>query len=214
MAIPGLPLLLSRPAGAARPWLGRKPAEWTPADIQAILNESAWVRQVPLGMERPASATSRGEGPQGTAPLNYTIVVRWESGLPVRLARRNAALPEKYSGRYVLSVGRLPLGFIAGLSGKRPARGGLDEAATRAEVVAQIGKTACLEPLGRDVIRAAAVEWVSDSLSAGILVSFTPPQRPIRLEDGEVTLSAQAGLLSIRARFSLKQMVYNGRLEL
>jgi hypothetical protein len=187
------PLLLSRRAEGAKPWLDRKPAEWTPRDIQTVLNDSAWVRTAALTTERTA---------ERKLPIPYEALVRWESGLPVRLARRKAAT-ENRAGEYQLSISRLPLVFVADLSGKAPA-----------DVAAGIARSARLERSGKEPIRAAHAEWVEWDFSPGVLVSFARGQQPIETEDGEVTLAAQVGLLVIRARFPLKQMVYRGKLEL
>jgi hypothetical protein len=46
------------------------------------------------------------------------------------------------------------------------------------------------------------------------MISFSPGEHPIRIEDGEVALVSQLGTLVLHAAFPLKEMVYRGKLEL
>ena len=129
------PFFVPRLASAAQRWLDRKPAEWTPDDIQTILNRSAWVREARLGTH-PADGERRQQKQGGSRLTEFNILVRWESGLPVRLARRIATLPDAGVDRYVISVSRLPLPFLSAVLGLKA-----EQAAVRREIVAELAKS-------------------------------------------------------------------------
>src|SRR5215475_5191069 len=129
-----VPFCLPGLARAAENWMDRKPAEWTPDDIQIVLNHSAWVREASLGMDPGDNSGRRKKKPAGR-PTQFNILVRWESGLPVRLARKTATLPDAGVDRYVISVNRLPLPFLAAVLGVKP-----EQASAKDQIAAELGK--------------------------------------------------------------------------
>jgi hypothetical protein len=71
-----------------------------------------------------------------------------------------------------------------------------------------------LQRKGKDPIAPERVEIVHNSGQEGIL--FTFPRRPASIApaDKDVTFVTRVGPLRIKAKFSLKDMLYQGRLEL
>jgi hypothetical protein len=202
------PFFVPRLASAAQRWLDRKPAEWTPDDIQTVLNRSAWVREAPLGMD-PAEGGRRKQNQGGSRLTEFNILVRWESGLPVRLARRIATLPDSGVDRYEISVSRLPLPFLTAVLGQKA-----EPAATRREIAAELAKSTLIERPGKGSIRAATAEWVESDFSPRVSIGFSANERPIDVSEWEVAVVGRIGGLRFRANFPLKPMVYRGKLEL
>src|ERR1035438_7178256 len=82
---------------AAEEWVRKNPAEWDPQDIQTILTKSSWVKSVspelsPVWLranQKSGKPVPAAEGIRDKRILTeFSVLVRWESGLPVRLARR------------------------------------------------------------------------------------------------------------------------------
>lgn len=192
-------------------WPEKKPEEWTPADVQTILNDSAWVRQARLLMDSSALA-DRAERDSRRVPTEFAAIVRWESGLPVRLARRAAS--SSGTPQYLLSISRLPLPYMGGMSGRQPGRAAIDEGIIRNEIATQLAQTARIERPGKDQIAATGAVWLEIAFAQAILISFPHGPQPISLQDGEVTLAARAGSFTLSTRFPLHSMVYRGKLEL
>jgi len=191
-------------------WATTNPAEWTPNDIDTVLNRSPWVREVLLAMPDPGPAA--GAAP-GSIPSEFRVLVRWESGLPIRLARKSATC-QRDSGEYVLSVSRLPLAFAAVLASGGPARRKRSESLNTAEMAARIAAASFLQREGHEPIAAARSEWVDADLTSRLMLYFDGGKEPIQLADREVSLASAVGSLTFVARFQLKQMVYRGNLEL
>jgi hypothetical protein len=192
-------------------WPDKKPEEWTPADTHIILNDSAWVRPARLLMDSSALA-DRAEKDNRRVPTEFAAVVRWESGLPVRLARRTAS--SSGTPQYLLSISRLPLPYMGGMSGRLPGGAASGEGVIRTEIATQMAQTARLERLGKEPIAATGAVWLEIAFAQAILISFPHGPQPISLQDGEVTLAARAGSFTLSTRFPLHSMVYRGKLEL
>jgi hypothetical protein len=205
---------------ASGPWEDRNPPEWTPEDIQTILNRSAWTREVSLEVTPSPTAPGRvtsnrqqqnhGRG----VPIDFKALVRWESGLPVRLARRGDPRSEKTGGQYQLSINRLPLAFIEQTSGTGMVHNDQGASVMTPEVAERVAQNSTLDRTGKNPIRANHAEWIEAEFSPRIVIFFPLGADPIQAEDKEVNLVSQIGTLGVRARFTLKEMVYRGRLEL
>src|SRR5262249_9224466 len=183
---------------------------WTPEDILTILNRSAWVREVPLELPSAESGTTRGTKSGRGSPTQFSVVVRWESGLPVRLARRIATPAGSVPERYVVSVSRLPLASLGAYAGRQHG-----EELSKSEVAAHLAATAVIEQGGKGMaIRAEKAEWQVSELSQRVNISFPRSQNPIELAEGDVVVAGQMGGLGFKARFALKPMVYREKLEL
>jgi hypothetical protein len=209
MAAAGAAALGSGALQAGQPWLEKQPAQWTPEDTQAILNRSAWVREVPLEFDpgRPGTMTKKKSSIGHSTDFN--IVVRWDSALPVRMAQGLKSAVNDVPERYVVTIGRVPLAFLGSYAGKRPG-----EEMSKAEVAGHLASSALIERGGKGVtIRAEKAEWIISDLSQRVSILFAR-QNPIELADGEVIVAGRIGALGFKARFPLKPMVYRDKLEL
>ena len=140
-------------------------------------------------------------------------LVRWESALPILEAQKRA-LSEAFKGSYAISVTGFPIG------GPRPGGGGAPKGAgefnpeamraAQAQMFEQAKQTTWLERKGKDPIAPSLMGMTGRSL----VIVFPQGTQPIVLDDKEVTLVLKVGLPEMKSKFSLKEMVYMGKLEL
>jgi hypothetical protein len=132
------------------------------------------------------------------------IVVRWDSALPIRLASKSSL--ENVADYYLIYVSGLPM-----LRGRSRDSSETSDSGT---VLDFLKNATSLQRKGKDPIAPERVEIVHNSGQEGIL--FTFPRRPgsIAPADKDVTFVTSVGPLRIKAKFSLKDMLYQGRLEL
>jgi hypothetical protein len=193
-------------------WNDRMPSDWTDAEIRQLLTKSPWAKEasiVDTALRGPLSSAPSGGGggrrrgggsaskQQGTTPaaaelVKWKATVRWESALPVRAALHRGA-PEETPTDYILNV----LGDVPS-----------------AEADAALMENTKLEHKG-DQIKLSRVEPApKTNLSpAGTLFYFSR-LLALQVEDKEVTFSTKLGPLEVKCKFTLKDMLYRGNLEL
>lgn len=220
---------------AADAWIKKKPMAWSVEDIQTVLGKSAWARQANVEFEVPGlSGGPRGETPATPPPVNtglvggdatrngtmgplgqmagtprspkagdlpqFHAVVRWETALPVRLASRFPV--EAKPNQYVISITGFPL---------LRAKDNPDTAANLEELKA----AARITRKDKAALRASRLE--TRESGNGLVLYYTFPVAPadvIVADDREVFFSTGLGQLHLRIRFPLKDMMYQGKLEL
>lgn len=201
---------------AADAWMTTHPEEWTPEDIQAILGRSSWVKGVNpelspawlRSLEKNGKPVDAAEGIRDKRTLTeFTVLVRWESGLPVRLARNITSVPPYAAGHYVLSVSRMPIAFMAAMVGGAQSK-------DRDALARQMLQSSSLQRPGKSPIPADHTEWTESDFEPRIMIAFPIGQQPLESSDGVVTFASQMGFLLLRVSFSLRKMVYRGKLEL
>ena len=166
----------------------------------------------------PGGGGGGGGGPIGATP---EALVRWESALPILEAQKRP-LPDAFRGSYAISVTGFPMGGPrpggggpGGPGGGGAAKGGggfnLEAMrAAQAQMFEQAKQSTRLERKGKDPIAPAVIGMTGRSL----VILFPQGTQPISLDDKEVTLVLKVGLPEMKAKFSLKEMVYLGKLEL
>lgn len=164
--------------------------------------------------ETPGGAKPKTARSTHSMPSEFRSVVRWESGLPVRLARKTATLPDKGVGQYILSISRLPLEFIEQASANGTVTHGRGAELDKTALAELVTKGTTLQRLGKDSIAAIHSEWVESDFSPRVVIFFPPGAKPIQMEYRDVDLVSAFGGLLLRAKFSLKEMVYRDKLEL
>jgi hypothetical protein len=215
----GFPALL---AGASKPfWEERDPKDWTAAEVEEMLTHSPWATAAhisffsgpggpnglphndPFGNNRSPRTNGRGVGrgtvpAQSTNPGQFHAVARWESARPVAAAlkSRNDDAAQFY---------------IVGLIGDLPDLGGAgdDDPAARAQRSTMMREATKLERKGESPIYLDHVQPVT----GGDLFYFSRLE-PIKASNKEITFTAVLGPLEIKAKFSMKDMLYRGKLEL
>ena len=213
-------------------WNDKEPSEWSKKEIHRLLSQSPWAVQTTLStLGEPAGAlgdisgggmgtpgAGRGTAP-GTAPATgrgetggtpqIRVLVRWESAAPVREAAHQP-VPAEASEYYIISVSGLP----AVGHGLERGTGGPEAAEPRQRMEEQFRETAGLLRKGKDPLRPARVHTVEQAGRRAELLFFPRTPLPITLEDKAVTLASSIGPAQLRVNFSLKDMLYRGKLEL
>ena len=258
-------------------WRSKDPSNWTEQDVNQILNDSAWAKQVTVygdrsGDEQTPSRGRTGIGGVGLpgggypgggypggggnprvggAPGGYpgpdeyprggsrgggegtgrqfSATVRWESALPVQqaLARtrgdqgleKSEADAGQPARQYVIGVIGLPITAArfrradsddsdtdSGRS-RRPL--GRDPEIVREEFM----ETAQLVVRGKKPLRPTDVKINPKDAPGEVRFFFSADER-IDLNDKEVTFETQAGRAKLERKFKLKDMTYQGKLEL
>jgi hypothetical protein len=169
-----------------------------------------------------------GSQPGGGQQDRY-VTLQWISSAPVRLAllKRQPAgqaagdgAPnfEKPMDQYVLAVSGFPAGGGGwnrqsagqdgdiGASGDRPQR-------DPAQMAERLKASSSLDRKGHDPIHPDKVTW-DDSNGTRVMMLFFPKTDPITLADKDVEVQIAMGPMEIKKKFALKEMVYQGKLEL
>lgn len=243
-------------AFAADPWTARKPGEWSPKDLEHLLNDSPWAKpvSVAIGSTMPSggggggrgrggrggggggampaadssssmggspmdgSTTGRGgvtnDGPVAAPSIIYTV--RWMSAMPMKLALVYAkmgpeaatspqakAFLEKEDQFYVLTV--------SGPAHKGAAVTDHPRQLTP-KVESEIKESTTLSWKGHDKVQPLVVQ-ISQTSTLGFTYSF-PRTHAIELEDKDVEFSTKLGETTIKRKFKLKDMMYDGKLAL
>jgi hypothetical protein len=217
LGFPGL--LASVPAWAFASkefWNEKMPPDWSEAEIHQLLNQSPWAKEGSIsdmtqrgslgslatagggggGRRRGRSTAGSGGAAANTVPLvTWKATVRWESALPVREALQRGA------------PGPLPEDYILNVFGEVP---GVDIDSDDAI----LKDNTTLEHKG-DQIKLNRVELAPKSgvSEAGTLFYFSR-LLALKLEDKEVTFTTKLGPLKVKCKFTLKDMLYRGNLEL
>ncbi len=157
-----------------------------------------------------ARSSPSGEGPGATPTL--PLVIRWQSAMPIRQAIAKArwgaeattsAEAAKMLARqeqfYIVAIGGVPAGMLAGANPEQ----------LKSAAFLRISK---LAPVAAMDVRVNRAQPVSE-----IFLVFPRSQQGahvITLEDKEVEVVTNLGRLELRRKFRLKDMVFDGKLEL
>lgn len=204
-------------------WNDRKPEEWSDAEIKELLTKSPWAKEAAIddkgnvgtmGASRTGAASRRSGGggtagargggttPSGPPKITWKAIVRWDSGLPVRAALK-AAAPKDIKDYYVLNVlGNLPSAL--------PQENEPEDRASSA----YLKEVTKLQHKGDEIhLSRVGPAPASDLSEAGTWFYFS---RMLALmpEDKEATFVTKIGPLDVKCKFTLKDMLYRGNLEL
>jgi hypothetical protein len=136
------------------------------------------------------------------------VTVRWESALPVRDAeKKEAAAPAE--SNYILSVSGLPM--MMGPRDESDGSGNLEQ--RRETMMDRLKSSTSLQRKGKNPILPASVDEAPGA-SRALLFVFPHGSDPITLADKEVSFVSNPGPMEIKVKFPLKDMKYQGKLEL
>ncbi|MBV9497995.1 MAG: hypothetical protein JO138_01340 [Acidobacteriaceae bacterium] len=152
----------------------------------------------------------------GTPTLN--VLVRWDSATPIRQALQQTGQktysPEETERFYIITV----VGLVPG---GRYREVGAPEAQSRSDdttdsrnpeqMLEELMASSRLVPRGKNAL---APQDVKFDTSTGALHLFFPKKDPITLRDKEMMFYTRFGSMSVGAKFRLKDMVSQGKLEL
>jgi hypothetical protein len=214
-----LPILATGPAEAFDSkefWNEKMPSDWTDAEIYQLLNKSPWAREASIsdttrqGSLRSASAGGGGGGrrsrgrsaasqtstePNTAALVTWKATIRWESALPVREALNRGAF------------GAVPADYILNVFGEVP---GVEADS----VDASLKDNTKLEHKGDQIKLNRAEPAPKRGQSGDGTLFYFSRLLALRPEDKEVTFSTKLGPLEVKCKFTLKDMIYRGHLEL
>lgn len=157
-------------------------------------------------------------GAQRGARRREPVTVRWESARPVLDALGKPLSPE-FAGRYVISVSGLPVGIMerrrrgveSGPVSADPKEN--TPAARQRRMVEQLQASATLEAKGREPAQPGLVKPVP-RMPGLYLFGFSKDLLPLSGRDREVVFTLRTALMSVRAKFEPKDMLYRGELAL
>jgi hypothetical protein len=147
----------------------------------------------------PPSGTDAGGGTNSNSPP--TLVVRWESALPVQAAElkaRNVNAPAVDETQYAIAVYGIPSRIIGSDS---PA---LDD---------QLKGQAAIKRNGKKDLKPSRVE-VLPREDGAIVVYFFSRSKEVTRQDKQIEFSAQIARLQFSTSFDVEAMTYQGKLEL
>jgi hypothetical protein len=225
---------------AADFWIAKPFTDWTDKDAQKMETNSPWSKQVAISMgEGGGGGTGKGGrskgggggggddgvmsstggsggrgiqevGGGGLGGNSIMLTVSWRTALPVRQAVAKAKygaeagtspeakrLIEGEQKYYAIIVTGVPVRSMGNSDKMKEA----------------LLKNTTLTVKGKDPIQASDVQSGSDAQKALVLFIF-PKTVPFSVDDKDVEFSTTLGPLVVRQKFHLKDMVFNGKLEL
>jgi len=215
-------LSLAAPAWAKEFWNEKTPENWTSEEIVMLLNKSPWAKAAavsyyggqngPLnnnpgnsGNQRARRNASSGTSPSATSPAEWNAIVRWESALPVR---------EALSVREAMKASNSPeveKFYILNMVGDVPSVGATPDEAARFEALKQVTR---LEHKGDAILLSRVAVAPKTALSLSGTLFYFSRDLALRLEDRQAMFSTKLGPIDVKCKFTLRDMVYRGKLEL
>lgn len=217
---------------AADFWQSKPSTEWSEKDLQKMMTNSPWAKSFTVSIAGPGGASDpgapqpisegggRGRGgggggrggaaaPAAVGGLAPTVFARWQSALPVRQAfvrlKFGAEAATSPDAKQILE--REEPDYEIVLSGplKSLLRGDLET------LKKAITENSFLSVKGKDPVKPSAVQM--SQMSNDMIFRF-PRSTPFTADDKEVEFSTRFGDTTLRYKFRLKDMVYNGKLEM
>jgi hypothetical protein len=198
-------------------WDQKQPADWTKEELDRLMNKSPWAKEAsivnkaatgPLTTRTPMNRRGQGN-PNGVSQIpeftgKWQATVRWESALPVRDALQSK-MSVSLSENYIINVfGDIP-------SPAPSSDDSADERRTKFEILQERTRLERKD----DPIELKRVELSPKTpfSSPGTLFYFSRVF-PLKLDDKQVTFVTKIGPLEVKCKFTLKDMLYRGNLEL
>ena len=211
-------------------WVKKEYMQWTDEEVKKVLTNSPWAKDITInaplsaiygrGQAPVAQSASEesggggggrgrrgGGGGGGAAPAEgiLTLNISWRSALPMRKALvrsrldAGAAVPpeaqqmlSRDEGAYVIVVTGVPMALANAAQ------------ASAASSTIRAGK--------KDPVAAGGVDLQKRTQSADVIYAF--PKMPVTADDKEIEVVLKFGQVEAKKKFNLKDMVYNGKLEL
>jgi hypothetical protein len=200
-------------------WEAKAYTEWSEKEVEELLTDSPWARKLSVVIPIPPraggdDATGRGGGRGGddggggrgfpVPSPQLKLAITWRSAMPVRQALirlPNGASNAAVDQRPLLERPEFYIVTIAGV----PAR--------FSRATATAGTTSFLRRGKKMPIALAQGGLQQDGATLTLVFAF-PRTDPITLDDKEVEFVTTLGTIEIKKKFSLKEMVVSGQLEL
>ena len=215
-------------------WSKKAYTEWTREEVQKIKNNSPWAKEVTVSLNAPSApnvggepngtiniddgggarpeggaiggASGGGRGRGGAGQQSTTMVIEWRSSLPLKEALFRGRLLAGDESLDAKTLDTAETKYVIVISGV-PAN--IGRAAQQSEVAQQ----STLKIDKKDPIHPMAAHFEPHGQTMEIFLAF-PRTKPIVLEDNEVEVIVKLGTFDAKKKFKLKDMVFNGKLEL
>jgi hypothetical protein len=222
-------------------WQDKQPSDWTDKDIQRLVSKSPWAKEASLssnpdrmagmgrrggmgggggrmggGMGGPGMGGARGEGRSGSRSAPQ-LTVRWDSAAPLREAAAKGQ-PDAQAKKvaewarefYVVTITGMPM-----MQGRGRGEGQPESGSDRvAHVEDRLKDVTVLKLKGSGGSIAPARVEVTDAAGGRVIALLFPRSERISLDDKEVDFETLMGPREVKVKFTLKDMVYRGKLEL
>jgi hypothetical protein len=215
---------------AADFWQAKPYTEWTDKDLQKMITNSPWAKSfsppAPAGGPGDSGASTPlseggGRGRGGGVPFGGpaaadsstapTIYARWQSALPVK----QAFVRLKYGAEAATSpdakqlLDRPETNYEIVVSGplKSMLRGDTDT------LKLSLMESSSLTSKGKGPVKPSDVQ-IALSRDSNDMVLHFPRTTPFTADDKEVEFETKFGDLVLRYKFKVKDMVFNGKLEM
>lgn len=215
-------------------WIKKDYKEWTPEEVKKLLTNSPWSKDVVVTAPRAGGAgrgpaangidaenpnVSRGRGgrsgPAGDAEINsapanleVSLNVSWRSALPLRKAIIKSRMGDssEVPGDAQQLLGTDPAEYVVVVSG-------IPASLARTVQNPDLLKRSSLKIGKREPVPPKSFDFQTRTQSLDVYFLF-PRTNPITLEDKEVEVDLKLGTMEAKRKFNLKDLVYNGKLEL
>ena len=159
-----------------------------------------------------------GGGAMGGGMPQIKVTVRWESAQMIIDASKRQRSKEAQA-YYILSATGMPMmgqGRGQGQGGQEKKGGAAAPSPEerRTAMVARFKESTMLERKGKDPIYPERVEILEGNSARLVVFLFPKEGQSIAVADKEVTFHSKMGAMNLKAKFSLKEMMYEGKLEL
>ncbi len=210
-------------------WNKKDPSEWSSQEIEQLTSKSPWAKEINASAP-PDYSRRQGGGPRGmggsipgiggiggiggggmgggrrggggggqsNGVQSFKGTIRWESARPI-LEAMKSKIPDPLANHYVISVSGIPT------SGSY--RRSEDEDAD----LDRIKGVTFLEPKGKRDVQPGIVQTQPSSVGS-VLFGFSKEILQLSEDDKEVLFTTTFGHLNLKAKFTLKDMMYRGEL--
>jgi hypothetical protein len=203
---------------AANFWQTKPYTEWNDKEAQRLLNDSPWAREVELmtGGAPGAGAPGGGRGGRGgpggdvAAPAPISVVLRWQTALPIKqaLARLKFGKDVASSADAKTFLDHEETTYVIAVSAPPEMMAGPQE-----QMKTVMKGLTTLTVKGKGVLTPSEVQIMPNNKMVDVYFSF-PRAASLSLDDKEVEFSTRIGFSAVTSKFRLKDLVFNGKLEL
>ncbi len=208
--------------------------EWADKDLQKMITNSPWAHTASVSMGDQITTPETGHGggsggggggrggggPQGggggaDAPIpgvrETEVVARWQSAMPVRQAfvrlKYGAEAGKSEDAQKFLAKEQPTYELV--LSGPlQPFLRGKPD-----DIAKTLGEVTFLTTKEKGAVKPVSIEVGKPGPSMDVLIAF-PRTMPFTVDDKEVEFSTKLGTSKVSIKFRLKDMMYNGKLEM
>ena len=217
-------------------WVKKDFTQWTDEEVRRIMTNSPWSKETTVnapagelggrGPQRSAAPVEvdpnagggggrggrggRGGGDASSTPTQaqITLTVSWRSALPLRKAvvKSRIGASSEVPADLQQSLAKASEDYVVVVSGVPAVMARMIQDPVRLNRSSlKVGKRAPIVP--------KSVDFQARTQSVDVLFIF-PKNEPITLEDKEAELDLLLGPMEAKKKFTLKDMLYNGKLEM